>query len=107
MIVAQAGLPHRITVATNMAGRGTDIVLGGDPQQLLLLLLARDHNASVLQANSECVREALLKNTDEQVAAAAEVQVSLGPPFILISLQYMMDIVLRRINIGMSAMHLT
>ncbi|MEO5623709.1 MAG: preprotein translocase subunit SecA, partial [Dokdonella sp.] len=28
-IVAQAGQPHAITIATNMAGRGTDIVLGG------------------------------------------------------------------------------
>ena len=28
-IVAQAGLPNIITIATNMAGRGTDIVLGG------------------------------------------------------------------------------
>ncbi|AFH51448.1 Preprotein translocase subunit SecA [Corynebacterium pseudotuberculosis 267] len=30
-IVAQAGLPGAVTVATNMAGRGTDIVLGGNP----------------------------------------------------------------------------
>lgn len=30
LIVAQAGKPHMITVATNMAGRGTDIVLGGN-----------------------------------------------------------------------------
>jgi preprotein translocase subunit SecA len=30
-IVAQAGRPGMITIATNMAGRGTDIVLGGNP----------------------------------------------------------------------------
>nr|WP_282101782.1 preprotein translocase subunit SecA [Corynebacterium callunae] len=34
-IVAQAGLPGNVTVATNMAGRGTDIVLGGNPEVLL------------------------------------------------------------------------
>ena len=33
-IVAQAGLPGNVTVATNMAGRGTDIVLGGNPDIL-------------------------------------------------------------------------
>ncbi len=31
-IIAQAGQPGAITIATNMAGRGTDIVLGGNPQ---------------------------------------------------------------------------
>ncbi len=31
MIVAQAGVPGAITIATNMAGRGTDIQLGGNP----------------------------------------------------------------------------
>lgn len=34
-IIAQAGLPGQVTVATNMAGRGTDIVLGGNPDILL------------------------------------------------------------------------
>ena len=33
-IVAQAGRLHAITVATNMAGRGVDIVLGGNPEGL-------------------------------------------------------------------------
>ena len=33
-IVAEAGRPGAITVATNMAGRGTDIVLGGNPDAL-------------------------------------------------------------------------
>ncbi len=31
-IVAQAGMPSAVTIATNMAGRGTDIVLGGSWQ---------------------------------------------------------------------------
>ena len=31
-IVAEAGQPYAITIATNMAGRGTDIVLGGNPE---------------------------------------------------------------------------
>ena len=33
-IVAQAGRPGAVTVATNMAGRGTDIILGGNPDAL-------------------------------------------------------------------------
>ena len=34
-IVAQAGMPSAVTIATNMAGRGTDIVLGGSWQAQL------------------------------------------------------------------------
>ena len=35
-IIAQAGRPGVITIATNMAGRGTDIVLGGNPEPEIL-----------------------------------------------------------------------
>jgi len=35
-VVAQAGRLSTITIATNMAGRGTDIVLGGNPDELAL-----------------------------------------------------------------------
>jgi preprotein translocase subunit SecA len=34
VVVAQAGRLHAITVATNMAGRGVDIILGGNPEGL-------------------------------------------------------------------------
>jgi preprotein translocase subunit SecA len=39
-IVIQAGRPKMITIATNMAGRGTDIVLGGNPEPEINRLLA-------------------------------------------------------------------
>ena len=35
-IIAQAGCKNAITIATNMAGRGTDIVLGGNTKSLTL-----------------------------------------------------------------------
>ncbi len=35
-IVAQAGRKGSVTIATNMAGRGTDIVLGGNPEKLAM-----------------------------------------------------------------------
>ena len=34
-IIAQAGMPKAVTIATNMAGRGTDIVLGGGFEKVL------------------------------------------------------------------------
>ena len=40
-IVAQAGLPKAVTIATNMAGRGTDIVLGGNPRGLAAHILLK------------------------------------------------------------------
>jgi preprotein translocase subunit SecA len=39
-IVAEAGRPQRITIATNMAGRGTDIVLGGNAEKQAAFLEA-------------------------------------------------------------------
>ena len=33
-VIAEAGIPGGITVATNMAGRGTDIILGGNPESV-------------------------------------------------------------------------
>jgi len=41
-IVVQAGRPKLITIATNMAGRGTDIVLGGNPDPEINQVLAEE-----------------------------------------------------------------
>ena len=38
-IVAQAGCKKAVTIATNMAGRGTDILLGGNPKFLTQTLI--------------------------------------------------------------------
>ena len=42
-IIAEAGRPGRVTIATNMAGRGTDIVLGGNLEIELSRLDEEDH----------------------------------------------------------------
>ena len=41
-IVAQAGRKGAITIATNMAGRGTDIILGGNPEAMAKDMLAEE-----------------------------------------------------------------
>ena len=40
-IVSQAGCKQSVTIATNMAGRGTDILLGGNPESLMLSILKK------------------------------------------------------------------
>ena len=69
-IVAQAGRPGMITIATNMAGRGTDIVLGGNIQKDIDAVLADDS----LGAEAKAAKVAEMKNewqrVHEQVLAA-------------------------------------
>ena len=62
-IVAQAGRKGAVTIATNMAGRGTDIVLGGNAE-----MMAKHLAAGV--ANSEEVRNELIEKC--QVLCAGE-----------------------------------
>src|SRR5947207_8179250 len=42
-IVAQAGRPKMVTIATNMAGRGTDIVLGGNVEKQVDVVRATEN----------------------------------------------------------------
>ncbi len=62
-IIAQAGMPYAITIATNMAGRGTDIVLGGN---LEAELTALGENAT--QEEKDKVRGAWLERHNQVVA---------------------------------------
>ena len=43
-IIAQAGRKGAVTIATNMAGRGTDILLGGNPDFMFKQMLYREEN---------------------------------------------------------------
>jgi preprotein translocase subunit SecA len=49
-IVAQAGLPEAVTISTSMAGRGTDIKLGGDPRGLTKGTLTRALSRPLVKA---------------------------------------------------------
>lgn len=51
-IIIQAGRPGMITIATNMAGRGTDIVLGGNPEPEIALVEA-DESLSEAQKQAK------------------------------------------------------
>src|SRR5438874_11803064 len=60
-IVSQAGVPGAITIATNMAGRGTDIQLGGNAdmrvrQELKDLPEGPEHDAAVTEIKSQVAR---------------------------------------------------
>jgi preprotein translocase subunit SecA len=62
-IVAQAGRHAAVTIATNMAGRGTDIVLGGNPEGLARQILkGKEHTpeeleTTLIQCRQQCADE--------------------------------------------------
>ncbi|OWT72679.1 MULTISPECIES: preprotein translocase subunit SecA [unclassified Achromobacter] len=74
-IVAEAGKPGHITIATNMAGRGTDIVLGGSVDKQVDLIRA---DADVSEADKEA-RIAKIRSEwkpmNEQVKAAGGLRI--------------------------------
>jgi preprotein translocase subunit SecA len=67
-IVAQAGRPGMVTIATNMAGRGTDIVLGGNVEKLISTL---EDDATIEASEKERRIEALKA---EQIELNAKVK---------------------------------
>ena len=69
-IVAQAGRPGMITIATNMAGRGTDIVLGGNIQKDIDAVLADDSLGAEAKAAKVAEMKSEWQRVHEQVLAA-------------------------------------
>lgn len=60
LIVAQAGQEKSVTIATNMAGRGTDIILGGNPGLITDEILRKSHKADE-EVTDEMQQEAVAK----------------------------------------------
>ncbi|MBP9999616.1 MAG: preprotein translocase subunit SecA [Proteobacteria bacterium] len=58
-IVAQAGAPGAVTIATNMAGRGTDIKLGGNAEELIAAL---DETAPDFEKRKQEIYDEIEKN---------------------------------------------
>ncbi|QJC27852.1 protein translocase subunit SecA [Anaplasma platys] len=69
-IIAQAGKPGAVTIATNMAGRGTDIQLGGNPK-----MLAKTELAGI---TCEKTRAAKLRKLEEQAEKDKEIVMQAG-----------------------------
>jgi preprotein translocase subunit SecA len=64
LVIAQAGRPGTVTIATNMAGRGTDIVLGGNLEAELAAL-----DPSIDETGRAAVRQAWEQRHDQVITA--------------------------------------
>ncbi len=83
-IIARAGVKGAVTVATNMAGRGTDIMLGGNPEFMADYELQRRGLSPV--ENSEAYEKAWPEEIARQKAAVAlghEEVIALGGLYVL------------------------
>ncbi|QCB62608.1 preprotein translocase subunit SecA [Wolbachia endosymbiont of Drosophila mauritiana] len=68
-IIAQAGIPGSITIATNMAGRGTDIQLGGNVEMIAKIELEKIKNADEREKKYQEIVERVKK--DKEIAIKA------------------------------------
>ncbi len=80
-IVAEAGQPGAVTIATNMAGRGVDIKLGGNPEHLAHQQLARE-NLDPEDEGYESRFAEVLPELERKVADSREQVMAAGGLFI-------------------------
>ena len=84
LIVAEAGRKGTVTVATNMAGRGTDIMLGGNPEFLAdTALRARGLDPVETPEEYEAGWEAAVNEARAEVEAEAREVVAAGGLYVL------------------------
>ncbi len=84
LIVAEAGRTGTVTVSTNMAGRGTDIVLGGNPEFLAdTALRARGLDPVETPEEYEAGWEAAVNEARREVEAEAREVVAAGGLYVL------------------------
>ncbi len=76
-IIAQAGRVGAVTIATNMAGRGTDILLGGNPEYLAKEELERN-NITSDNPNYETIKNEAFKRAQEITKKEHEKVIELG-----------------------------
>ncbi len=81
-IIAQAGKFGAVTVATNMAGRGVDIQLGGNPEQLALAEMAKRGIARESEEFESELADALARNEAETEVEKTKV-LELGGLYVL------------------------
>ncbi|MEI9993601.1 MAG: preprotein translocase subunit SecA [Rhizomicrobium sp.] len=68
-IVAQAGVPGAVTIATNMAGRGTDIQLGGNAEMRIRTELGGIVDENELARRTDQIRAEVRTDKDKVLAA--------------------------------------
>src|SRR5690554_4810516 len=73
-IVSQAGRSSAVTISTNMAGRGTDIVLGGNPEMLARQLLEREGFERYDSDTELLIKSVMLDKPDDAAAIAARLE---------------------------------
>jgi preprotein translocase subunit SecA len=81
-IVAEAGQPGAVTIATNMAGRGVDIKLGGNPEHLAAQQLARDGVDPEDTGAYERHMQEILPEVERKLADSREIVMAAGGLFI-------------------------
>ncbi|GAA5161066.1 preprotein translocase subunit SecA [Ornithinimicrobium tianjinense] len=83
-IVAEAGRKGAVTVATNMAGRGTDIMLGGNPEfRAVAALKAQGLDPHETPEEYEAAWDGTLRRAEESVAVEHEEVTALGGLYVL------------------------